>query len=70
MNICCLHCGAEKMTRCSGVLVVDEEINQILKQRWYECARCHKAQTLKWWEVWANGKRLISPVSGFQWKAR
>lgn len=69
MNICCLHCGGEKMARCFAIRVLDHEVNQTLKQRDYQCARCHTIGTLVWWEVWAKGKRLISPVSGFQWKA-
>lgn len=69
MNICCLYCGSEKMEGCFAVEVVDHEVNQRLKCRHYKCARCHKIGTLKWWEVFVNGKILISPVSGFQWKA-
>ena len=69
MNICCLHCGAENMAQCFPVHVIDHEVNQTLKRRHYECGRCHKSGTLEWWEVWVNGKILISPVSGFQWKA-
>jgi len=69
MNICCLHCGAENMARCFAVQVIDHEVHQTLKKRDYQCSRCHTVGTLTWWEVWVNGKRLISPVSGFQWKA-
>lgn len=70
MNICCLHCGCENMAVGSAVTVLDHEVNQMLKSRCYKCAHCHKVETLTWWEIFVNGKVLISPVSGFQWKAR
>lgn len=69
MNICCLHCGSEKMAQCFAPCIVDHEIDQRLKRRVYECAGCGETGILTWWEVWVNGKILISPVSGFQWKA-
>lgn len=69
MNICCLHCGCEQLDRCSDAEAIDHEVNQTLKRRYYECAQCHETGTLTWWEVWLNGKVLISPVSSFQWKA-
>lgn len=69
MNICCLHCGSEKLVRCLDSRVIDHEVNQTLKTRYYECGKCHKAGTLTWWEVWVDGKIIISPVSGFQWVA-
>jgi hypothetical protein len=70
MNICCLHCGPEKAIQCSETHIIDHEVNQTLKRRYYKGARCYKLNTMEWWEVWVDGKILISPVSGFQWKAR
>ena len=70
MNVCCLHCGSESVSNALNAQVIDHEIDQTLKQRWYRCSKCQKTNTLTWWEVWVNGKIIISPVSGFQWKAK